>query len=73
MDKDGTRYSADASGHITVDNPVHDAEIRSKAGKYVHARITGFTSLPGERCTCGFTPHSFSIRCPRCGATLKEL
>ncbi|WAL67140.1 hypothetical protein ORV05_04950 [Amycolatopsis cynarae] len=72
MKGDGAKYTPDTTGHITVDNPVHEAQIRDNAARYVHTRLTGFTNLPGRRCECGFAAHAFSSTCSRCGAPLKE-
>lgn len=71
IDSDGTRYGADATGHISVDNPDHAAQIKTKASLYIHKRVVGFLNLPGERCGCGFAPHSFTSICPKCGRVLK--
>lgn len=72
MSGDKTRYAADATGHITVDNPKHIEQIREKGARYFGARIHGFEVTEGDRCVCGFAPHKFSTNCPRCGAPLKE-
>lgn len=68
---DGTRYGADPTGHITVENPDHVKQIREKGSLYITKRITGFGHLAIERCNCGFAPFKFSSVCPRCGNTLK--
>lgn len=71
MDGDKTRYAADSTGHITVDNPAHAAQITRNGSRFFHKRLVGFAG-PVRRCACGFAPHSFSVHCPRCGRTLKE-
>ena len=72
MSADQTRYAADATGHITVDNPRHIDEIATKAARYIHRRLIGFGERDGERCACGFLPHRFSTTCSHCGRDLKE-
>ncbi len=72
MERDGTRYLADSTGHIHVDNSAHAEQIASNGKRYIHARITGFGEGSGDRCACGFLPHRFSSSCPRCGRYLKE-
>jgi len=71
---DGTRYGADKHGRIQVDNPRHVAEICEKASAHFGKSMLGaFGGMDGNRCVCGFLPHSFSATCAKCGRNLKEV
>lgn len=72
MERDGTRYYPDSTGHIQVDNPAHAAQIAANGKRYIHKRIVGTYSDDSGRCPCGFLPYSFSPECPRCGRSRQE-
>jgi hypothetical protein len=75
---DGTHYAADRTGHVTVHDPKHEAEIASSMtlgrGLMEREYLRIGNAMPGKHCEkCMFHAFAFSKTCPRCGTAFPEL
>lgn len=75
--EDGTRYNADSSGRIRVENPMHAHYIEQNAkiaGGHIHqAGVATQIKTKSRYCApCRFTGFAWQKNCPRCGAEMKE-
>jgi hypothetical protein len=73
---DGTnaRYGANATGHVTIDNPQHAAKVRVNGAAYIHREVLAVNGGKGRVCPdCKCIAHVFSTACPRCSTDLTEV
>lgn len=68
------RYGANATGHVTIDNPRHADKVRTNGAAYIHKEVLAVRGGRGRTCpTCHNIAFAFSTECPRCGTDLTEV
>jgi len=72
--QDGTKYHADKSGHIVVDNPAHIKAIKksqqAQDGWLEKRYETVKDCVTGKVCTtCQFVAFAYQETCPKCTGT----
>ncbi len=73
--RDGTKYKVGRNGSVNIDNPKHEAELRSHGAPdegetgWLSPRLA-YMNVTSKPCSCGFSAWPWQSVCPRCGTAL---
>lgn len=73
--KDGTVYTPDRRGYVSVshrheDEMAHSRAPRERKGQDLDYLVLAMPGGAGKSCVCGFTAWTWQTVCPRCGSAL---